>query len=96
MPFLMQARKVPTTNAGIVEYLMETESSEMEYETARCRPLLTEDFFRYIQQEISAQFFSVHLQYSSPIHISLSLPPQCIHCGSIRTGNACVTKMADR
>lgn len=50
----LQARKLPETQAEIVEFFLETESDEMEFEVARCRPLLTEDLFAYVQQQISA------------------------------------------
>ena len=50
----MQARKLPQTHAETVEFFLETESEEMEFETARCRPMLTKDFFGYLQQQISA------------------------------------------
>ena len=50
----LQARKLPQTHAETVEFFLTTESEEMEYEVARCRPLLTEELFGYLQQQISA------------------------------------------
>ena len=49
-----QARKQPKSHAEIVDYFLTTEQGEMEFETARCRPLLTEAFFGYLQAQISA------------------------------------------
>ncbi|BDA41411.1 hypothetical protein COCOBI_02-1910 [Coccomyxa sp. Obi] len=52
-----EARKLPQTHAETVEFFLETESEEMEFEVARCRPMLTEDFFGYLQQQISEERF---------------------------------------
>ena len=49
-----QARKPPTSHGELVEYLLTTEQPEMEYETARCRPLLTSEFMAFLQKEIGA------------------------------------------
>jgi hypothetical protein len=49
-----QARQQPTSHGELVEYLLTTEQPEMEYETARCRPLLTPEFMAFLQQEIGA------------------------------------------
>lgn len=49
-----QARVQPTTNAQVIEYLLSTEGDEMNFEVARTRPLLTPEFFDYLQSEISA------------------------------------------
>lgn len=38
----------------MVEYLLDTEGDEMTFEVARCRPLLTEDFFTYLKDQIGA------------------------------------------
>ena len=48
-----QARHLPETHAQIVEYFLETESGEMQFEAARLRPLLTDDFLSYLSSEIS-------------------------------------------
>ena len=48
----MQARTLPTTHAEVVNFFLETEGGEMEFEAARCRPMLTEDFFAYLKQQI--------------------------------------------
>ena len=49
----VQARHLPGTHAQIVEYFLETESGEMQFEAARLRPLLTDDFLSYLSSEIS-------------------------------------------
>lgn len=54
----MQARKLPQTHAEAVEFFLETESEEMEFEVARCRPMLTEHFFSALQQMISVSIIS--------------------------------------
>ena len=47
-----QARTEPTSHAELVEYLLDTEGEEMNFEVARCRPKLTEDFFTYLGSQI--------------------------------------------
>ena len=47
-----QARVEPTTHAETVQYFLETERDELEYEAARRRPLLTPDFFAHLTQAI--------------------------------------------
>lgn len=49
---LPQARKQPTSQAQVVEYLLSTETGEMQYETARCRPHLDQSFFAYLDSQI--------------------------------------------
>ncbi|CAK0783772.1 hypothetical protein CVIRNUC_006972 [Coccomyxa viridis] len=51
------ARNQPQSHAELVEYLLCTEQVEMEYETARCRPLMTQDFFGFLQEDIGAERF---------------------------------------
>lgn len=53
-----EARVVPTSPVDLVEYFLETESQEMEYEIARCRPNLNEDFFKHLDQAIGTLRFS--------------------------------------
>ena len=52
MKVLLQARKQPTTQAQVIEYLLSTETGEMQYETARCRPQLDDSFFAYLDSQI--------------------------------------------
>ena len=47
-----QARKQPTSQAGVIEYLLSTETGEMQYETARCRPQLDASFFTYLDRQV--------------------------------------------
>lgn len=44
--------------AALVDYFMETEADEMEFELARARPLLTADFFSFLDSEIGALRFA--------------------------------------
>ena len=54
MTFLLaQARVQPESHAKLVEYFLETESGEMQYEAARMRPKLTEEFFAFLAEQIS-------------------------------------------
>lgn len=48
----MQARTPPASHGQLVEYMLNTEQGEMEYETARCRPMLTPEFLAFLEQEI--------------------------------------------
>ena len=59
-PRPVQARNQPKSHAELVEYLLCTEQPEMEYETARCRPLMTQDFFGFLREEIGAHLLSEH------------------------------------
>ncbi|KAL3682935.1 hypothetical protein R1sor_000957 [Riccia sorocarpa] len=49
-----EARVVPATDAGLVEYFVMMDPLDMEFEIARCRPRLTEDFRRYLRNEIGS------------------------------------------
>lgn len=49
----VQERKPPQSHAQIVDYFMETEAGEMQFETSRLRPMLTDDFFKFLSTEIS-------------------------------------------
>lgn len=53
-----QARQQPTSQAEVVEYLLSTETAEMQYETARCRPHLDKAFFTYLDRQIAEQRFA--------------------------------------
>ena len=52
---VLQARQQPNSQAEVVEYLLSTETAEMQYETARCRPHLDEAFFTYLDRQIGMQ-----------------------------------------
>ncbi|KAK9805770.1 hypothetical protein WJX73_007953 [Symbiochloris irregularis] len=53
-----EARQRPATQEQLVEYLLNTEAEEMEYETVRCRPLITDEFFTHLGSEIGKQRFA--------------------------------------
>lgn len=53
-----EARVVPTSPVDLIEYFLDTESQEMEYEIARCRPYMNEDFFKHLDQAIGTLRFS--------------------------------------
>lgn len=55
-----QARVVPQTNSELVNFLLDTETQDIEFEIARCRPRLDEDFFSFLQREIGSARFSVN------------------------------------
>ncbi|CAG9463721.1 unnamed protein product [Pedinophyceae sp. YPF-701] len=47
------ARSPPEGNpAALLQYFLDTEVTDMEYEVARCKPLLTKDFFDVLDGEI--------------------------------------------
>lgn len=48
-----QGRVLPTTHDQTVDYLLQTDASEMEYEVARCKPMLTADFMQHLERCIS-------------------------------------------
>ncbi len=48
-----QARKQPASHAELVEYFLDTEGEEMNFEVARCRPMITEDFMTHLSTAIS-------------------------------------------
>jgi len=49
---LLQARVQATSHAELIEYMLDTEGEEMNFEVARCRPQLTQDFFSYLNSQI--------------------------------------------
>lgn len=44
---------MPSTQAELIDYFLETESGEMQYEAARMRPLITDDWFSFLAKTIS-------------------------------------------
>ena len=54
------ARKVPAEGDfdGLMDFLMDSEEGELEYEMVRCRPLITEDFLKFLQAEVSTRKLS--------------------------------------
>ncbi|XP_058085265.1 uncharacterized protein LOC131232799 isoform X2 [Magnolia sinica] len=56
---LRQSRVVPETAAGLIEYFLDTEARELEFEIARLRPRLDKEFFTHLQNELGQLRFSV-------------------------------------
>eukprot|EP00252_Welwitschia_mirabilis_P016838 TRINITY_DN3742_c0_g1_i2.p1 TRINITY_DN3742_c0_g1~~TRINITY_DN3742_c0_g1_i2.p1 ORF type:complete len:262 (-),score=40.35 TRINITY_DN3742_c0_g1_i2:576-1304(-) len=55
-----QARSVPDTVQGLVDYLLETDARDMEFEIARCRPRLNQEFLEHLKKEIGTLRFAVN------------------------------------
>ncbi|KAK9846951.1 hypothetical protein WJX84_012386 [Apatococcus fuscideae] len=53
-----EARKTPGSHAQLIDYFMTTEQEEMSFEVSRCRPLITDDFFKFLTDQISEQRFA--------------------------------------
>jgi hypothetical protein len=56
---LRQARVVPDTPGELIEYFLDTEAQEMEFELARLRPRLNEEFFTHLKFELGQLRFAV-------------------------------------
>ncbi|XP_077235481.1 dimethylallyl, adenosine tRNA methylthiotransferase [Tasmannia lanceolata] len=56
---LREARVVPDTIEELIEYFLDTEARELEYEMARLRPRLNKDFFNHLQFELGQLRFAV-------------------------------------
>lgn len=54
-----EARAVPEGDPELLEFFLNTEVQEMEYEVARCRPRLTPHFFSVLRAEAGALRFAV-------------------------------------
>ncbi|OVA19538.1 hypothetical protein BVC80_9051g36 [Macleaya cordata] len=54
-----EARVVPDTPEGIIEYLLDTEARELEFEIARLRPRLNKEFFSHLKFELGQLRFAV-------------------------------------
>lgn len=54
-----EARVVPDTAADLAEYFLETEAPEIEYEIARCRPRLNQEFLEYLKAEMATLRFAL-------------------------------------
>ncbi|XP_010919048.1 uncharacterized protein [Elaeis guineensis] len=54
-----EARMVPETNEGLVEYFLDTEARELEFEIARLRSRLNKEFFDHLQLELGKLRFAV-------------------------------------
>ena len=51
---LQQERVLPTSHAEVVEFLLSTNAEEMPFETSRCRPFLTPEFFEFLGEMIGS------------------------------------------
>ncbi|KAK4262640.1 hypothetical protein QN277_028178 [Acacia crassicarpa] len=56
---LRQSRVVPDTLEELVEYFLDTEAQDIEFEIARMRPRLNAEFFEHLQLELGKLRFSV-------------------------------------
>ncbi|XP_059657464.1 uncharacterized protein LOC132304001 [Cornus florida] len=56
---LRQSRVVPDTPAELIEYFLDTEAREIEFEIARMRPQLNQEFFAHLQFELGQLRFAV-------------------------------------
>ncbi|KAL3818186.1 hypothetical protein ACJIZ3_004091 [Penstemon smallii] len=54
-----QSRVIPDTTEGLVEFLLDTEAQEIEFEIARLRPRLNEEFFSHLKLELGKLRFAV-------------------------------------
>ncbi|KAL9246800.1 hypothetical protein vseg_020292 [Gypsophila vaccaria] len=56
---LRQSRVIPDTSAKLIEYFLDTEAQELEYEISRLRPRLDDEFFRDLKSELGLLRFAV-------------------------------------
>ncbi|KAD3641218.1 hypothetical protein R6Q59_003839 [Mikania micrantha] len=56
---LRESRSVPDTVEELVEYFLDTEAQELEFEIARMRPRLTDEFFAHLKFELGQLRFAV-------------------------------------
>ncbi|KAI8546495.1 hypothetical protein RHMOL_Rhmol07G0122500 [Rhododendron molle] len=56
---LRQSRVVPDTPGELIEYFLDTEAQEIEFEIARLRPRLNEEFFSHLKFELGQLRFAV-------------------------------------
>lgn len=54
-----EERVVPETNEGLVEYFLDTEARELEFEIARLRSRLNKEFFDHLRLELGQIRFAV-------------------------------------
>ncbi|KAH6818096.1 dimethylallyl [Perilla frutescens var. frutescens] len=56
---LRESRAIPDTVEELVEYFLDTEAQEIEFEIARLRPRLNEEFFSHVKLELGKLKFAV-------------------------------------
>ncbi|KAG9452433.1 hypothetical protein H6P81_005337 [Aristolochia fimbriata] len=54
-----ESRIVPDTHEGLIEYFLDTEAQELEFEMARLRPRLTKEFLAHLKYELGELRFAV-------------------------------------
>ncbi|MCL7035664.1 hypothetical protein MKW94_017139 [Papaver nudicaule] len=54
-----QARVAPDSIEGLIEYFLDTEAREIEFEIARLRPRLNKEFFAHLKSELGQLRFAV-------------------------------------
>lgn len=54
-----ESRNIPTTDAELVEFYLNTIAEDMEFEVARTRPRLTPEFFKYLDNIVGQERFSM-------------------------------------
>ncbi|XP_050377887.1 uncharacterized protein LOC126795111 [Argentina anserina] len=54
-----ESRVAPDTAEGLIEYFLDTEAREIEFEISRLRPRLNKEFFSHLQYEIGQLRFAV-------------------------------------
>ncbi|KAL2238064.1 UNVERIFIED_CONTAM: hypothetical protein Sindi_0998100 [Sesamum indicum] len=59
MRALRESRVIPDTIEKLVEYFLDTEAQEIEFEIARLRPRLNEEFFSHLKLELGKLRFAV-------------------------------------
>ncbi|XP_020217847.1 uncharacterized protein LOC109801238 [Cajanus cajan] len=57
---LRQSRVLPDTPQDLIEYLLDTEAQEIEFEIARMRPRLNQEFFSQLKLELGQLRFAVN------------------------------------
>lgn len=57
---LRDSRDVPDTPQDLIEYLLDTEAQEIEFEIARMRPRLNDEFFLALKSELGQLRFAVN------------------------------------
>lgn len=66
---------IPDTDAGLVEFFLDTDAREIEIEIGRLRPRLNKGFFDHIQREIAQIKFAVtRTAVCTKLHTCLPIP----------------------
>lgn len=56
---MREARVIPDTMGGLVEYFLDTDARELEFEVSRLRPRLNKEFFDHLKLELGQLRFAV-------------------------------------